>query len=364
MEIIFKWIIALFTIVLLRTIKSYFLLDNAKFKKLLLNKGFHPLIANYPHIIFNYNRSRFVIYLHFWARFVLSAFSFSIRHRCWRNCNTPVLLKRIGWTEPYIENVRWMNLPYSIKVPINEAVDGKRIAIYSVMVGDYDNILDPVYISDNCDYILYTDNANIKSEIWQIKLIEKTENYSDKWYSRYYKMFAHKVLDEYYDCSIYVDAKVLIWGDIVQLINYLNKDCLFAMIKHHLRFCLKQEIEYCIEKGKTSETEAKKQYRNYINEGFPDNLGLVDCCVLIRNHNEVKVQKVMETWFDEFTKYPMRDQFSIMYSLWKNNMKEYCIIEGLVYNNQFVIEKKHRHQAGRILKKIQKVDVHKNNLHV
>jgi hypothetical protein len=45
---------------------------------------------------------------------------------------------------------------------------------------------------------------------------------------------------------------------------------------------------------------------------------------------------VMETWFAEFEKYPYRDQLSVMFSLWKNGFYDFKIIEGDVYNNQFI----------------------------
>jgi hypothetical protein len=342
MKIFIKRIIALLTIILLRTIKSYFWLDNAKFKQLLSEKGFHLSIINHPQILFNGNRSRFVIYSNWWAKWVLKFFAYYLKQDCWQYCNSAILLKRIGLKQSFFCDLRQIvRMAQPLEMPGNERIDNKKVVIYSVMTGNYDAISDPVYISENCDYILFTDNANIQSQIWQIKLIEKSEDFPDKWYSRYYKMLAHKVLSEKYDYSIYVDAKILICGDIVQLINYLNKDCHFAVIKHHARCNIKQEMEYCIKKGKADEAETKRQYQEYIGVGFPDNIGLTDNCMLVRNHKDSELQKVMETWFDEFNKYPNRDQFSMMYSLWKNNMNNYRIIEGVVYSNQFMIEKKH-----------------------
>ncbi|GHV58309.1 hypothetical protein FACS1894182_09980 [Bacteroidia bacterium] len=50
----------------------------------------------------------------------------------------------------------------------------------------------------------------------------------------------------------------------------------------------------------------------------------------------------METWFAEFTKYPYRDQLSVMFSFWKSGFTALKIIEGNVYNNQFIQENREK----------------------
>ena len=94
--------------------------------------------------------------------------------------------------------------------------------------------------------------------------------------------------------------------------------------------------------------EAEKLYDDYMSEGFPDNLGLIESAVLVRKHNDARVKRAMEKWMEEFTKYPLRDQFCIMYSLWKINMKDYHMVNGSLWNNQFMIIRT-KHKAERKL---------------
>ena len=346
-KLFFKWMIAFTAIVLLKTIKSYFRDENnKKFKDLLLKEGFHLSIANNPFIVFNDFSSKNTVYFNFWAKVVLKIFIFSIKKDCWeitkywKTTKYSYLLADAGLQQVYVDNINLFAFGYEeIKIPENAPINEKMV-VYSVMIGDYDDVVDPVYVSDNCDYVLFTDDANLKTNVWKIQLIQPNKNYSDKWNVCYYKFLAHKVLSEQYNYSIYVDAKVFICGDIAQLFKYLNHNCNLALVKHFSRQSVIQEIEACVEAGKVKKEEAMKQYDDYIKkEGFPDNLGLIESCVLIRKHTNSNVQKVMETWFEEFTKHPTRDQFSIMYSLWKNSMKDYCIIDGYVLSNQFMIIK-------------------------
>ena len=334
-----KWIIAFTAIALLKTIKNYFQdKHNKKFKDLLLKEGFHLSIVNNPTILFTDYSSKNIIYFNFWAKIALKLFFRSIKTDCWSSKKGSRMLETLGFRQAYIYNTDFFINKYAeITIPENVPIL-EKVVIYSVMIGDYDEVVDPVYVSDNCDYVLFTDDANLKTKVWEIRLIQPNKNYSDKWNVCYYKFLAHKVLSEQYNYSIYVDAKVFICGDIVRLFQYLNPNCHLAFAKHFARHSLMEEINACVGANKVKKEEAMRQYEDYTKkEGFPDNLGLIESCVLIRKHTNTNVQKVMETWFDEFTKYPTRDQFSIMYSIWKSAMSDYCIIDEDICNSRFMI---------------------------
>lgn len=343
-----RLVVALLSVLLLKTIKNYFKVNSEALKNLLLKKGFHPSIAMNPFIVFNEYNSKQILYINFWAKIVLEIFSLSVKKKCWKSEKNSQLLLWVGFKQAFVYDVDllfdktiFFTSYTEINIPENILIK-EKVIVYSVMIGDYDEVLDPVYVSDNCDYILFTDNVNVKTKIWKVHLIQSDKNYSKKWNVCYYKFLVHRILPRQYNYSIYVDASILICGDIIQLFQYLNNNVCLAMIKHRIRCSMKQEIDICIEWKVIQEKTGQKQYQDYIDKGFPDDLGLVEAGVLIRKHSDVKVQKVMETWFDEFTKYPTRDQFSIMYSIWKNAMKNYCIIDGEVWSNQFMRVKRHR----------------------
>jgi hypothetical protein len=97
-----------------------------------------------------------------------------------------------------------------------------------------------------------------------------------------------------------------------------------------------EEKQRCIQRGVIPAEIAEKQVADYLSQGFPDSFGLIDCRCLIRKHSDKQLQQAMEMWFAEFEKYPYRDQLSIMFSFWKSGFDAFKIIDGDVYNNQFI----------------------------
>jgi hypothetical protein len=233
-----------------------------------------------------------------------------------------------------------------ITIPETEIATG-RIAIYMVNIGNYDTVLDPLVVSENCDYFLFTDNLNQQTKIWQTIIIDKSKFENDKLCAKYYKMFPHKVLNKKYDYSIYVDAKILIYSDIAILVRHCglnpqSPETTFAAIRHNARSNILQEKARCIERGAIPAEIAERQLADYRAQGFPDNKGLVDTCCLVRKHSDNQLQKAMETWFAEYIKYPYRDQLSVMFSFWKSGFEGLKIIQSNVYNNQFIQQNRNR----------------------
>jgi len=338
-----KNIFGFFAIILLQTIKRYFKNDNKPFINLLLHNGFHPSVVNNPSIVFNNNISAAPTkYIHSYAKFAIKIISFCIRKDFCRNWQWN-LFRNIGLLPAYSYDAILMLGRYKyteIKIP-EATLPEEKILIYSVMIGDYDVIFDPVFVSDNCDYILFTDNVNIKAKIWKVHLIQPDKEYPDKWNVRYYKILAHKVLPKQYKYSMYVDASIFICGDIRQLLKFINEDSKFVLFKHSANNTLLEEIDACIKQKSINKEILLKQYNEYRLNGFSDNSGLAECGILVRDHNDPSVKNAMDIWFSEYDKYPMRDQLSIMYAVWKSNV-DYTIIDGSVWNNQFSVVKRHK----------------------
>ena len=86
-----------------------------------------------------------------------------------------------------------------------------KIAIYTSIFGNYDNLSDIKYKPNNCDFICFTE-SNIQSKGWQI--VQVPELYSDSnRNAKRYKILPHKYLSEY-DVSIYMDGNFEISKDI------------------------------------------------------------------------------------------------------------------------------------------------------
>ena len=197
--------------------------------------------------------------------------------------------------------------------------------IYTCIVGNYDSLIDPKYISEGFDYVCFTDNLNFKSDIWIIKpLPNDVENLPQIKKQRCIKINPHKYLSEY-DLSIWVDGNVTINGDLNELVSeVVNDDCSIYIPKHPSRDCIYNEASIVISIKKDTKENVEKQIERYRNKSFPKNYGLLQSNILIRKHNNKDCIKLMESWFKEVKNGSHRDQLSFNYCLWLN--QDICVL--------------------------------------
>ena len=64
----------------------------------------------------------------------------------------------------------------------------------------------------------------------------------------------------------------------------------------------------------------QSQMKRYQQLGFPANLGLAETSVVIRKHNDSECIKLDEDWWTEMKYGSKRDQLSLNFVSWKNNL--------------------------------------------
>lgn len=210
---------------------------------------------------------------------------------------------------------------------------GKGV-IYTVITGNYDELCTPQYIDDEYDYICFTDNRKLTSDIWSVRYVENMENLDRARLSRKYKILCHEFLKEY-DYSIYVDGKIQIIGDLRKYIETYCRGSSMLCFPHFVRSCAYEEAKACIAIGKDTPEIIKKQMEGYEKEGYPVNNGLIDGACLVRQHHSSILQKVMECWWNEVKSKSRRDQLSIGYACWKNNF-HYDLSDLYTYQNEYL----------------------------
>jgi hypothetical protein len=220
------------------------------------------------------------------------------------------------------------------KYNINYIKKIKKV-VYSIIVGDYDQI-STFPKQEGFDYFLFSD-MNYNNTNWTIiliaNLIEK-KNISSLKMTRYIKILPH-LFFENYELSIYFDATYIINGDLNELLlRTLNPSFDLYFLQHPERNSLLEEFSAVINLKKETEESVNIVKSRYIKENFPDNLGLTENCIIIRNHNKKNIIKLMEVWWNEIKNYSHRDQLSLIYAIWKLNEK----IEIYYLSKSFVID--------------------------
>lgn len=208
--------------------------------------------------------------------------------------------------------------------------------VYTCITGGYDTLIDPKFVTDGFDYVCFTDNDNMESDIWKIRPLPKeTDNLSQVKKQRYVKINAHKVLPEY-ELSIWVDGNVTVKGDLNEFVDkFIKSDCSIYVPKHPSRDCIYSESNAVISIRKDTKENVMPQIDRYKEEGLPKHYGLLQSNIMLRKHNEEGCIRFMEQWFEELKNGSHRDQLSFNYVAWKNDDIKIFYLDKMIYKSQW-----------------------------
>ncbi|MBT3514389.1 MAG: DUF616 domain-containing protein [Nitrospina sp.] len=219
-----------------------------------------------------------------------------------------------------------------------------NFVVYTALFGDYDDLLDPVSSAD-CDYICFTDNPYLKSDIWKIKIVPADS--SGKMMNRLYKIKPQVYLKNY-QASLYVDSNIKISKDPIELFKkYLNSYKILA-IKHVDRNSIYSEALSCMASGYVDNNLILKQMFYYADDGYPANEALTENRILFRSHNAPEIISLMELWWKELNAWVQRDQLCLCYAAWKLGIKIGYISENPRFKNDFFKWYPHKEYEKRI----------------
>ena len=200
----------------------------------------------------------------------------------------------------------------------------KNKVIFTSIVGGYDKLHEPDIVLDDWDYICFSnDYISSENSIWQIRPIP----YQTKGKiapARYIKINPHIVLKQY-KYSLWIDGNVLIKGNYAysRAEQLIKQGELISIPKHPLRNCTYEEAEVCIRIGKGNKRTIQNQMEKLKKDGFPEKIGLFESNIVFRDHNHKSIVELDEEWWQELANNSKRDQLSLTYVLWKNQIN--CI---------------------------------------
>lgn len=190
--------------------------------------------------------------------------------------------------------------------------------IYTTIIGNYDKLPKlSVKKENNWDYICFTDNIDLISDVWKIIYVGndgKTKLDNTK-LSRHYKTsFPNYLLS--YDNLIYCDARMEIIGDINQQLKMLGANDIVFM-KHPQANSIKEEMKRVLGGRLESVEMVDKIKKRYEEAGYKYNNGLYAGGILLFRNNENTI-KFFKEWWHEIENFSHRDQLSLNYVISKN----------------------------------------------
>lgn len=228
---------------------------------------------------------------------------------------------------------RYDEMYLSVEFETGKKIFDKKIVVYTAITGNYDALNEPKFLDHDIQYICFTDNKNIQSDIWDVKYI--SDNFLDPMYlAKRVKLFPNEYLSGY-DTSVWVDGKFQVIGDIRKYISKYEKNKTMLCFPHFERNCLYDEAARCLADGIGVKREILNQITSYFDEGYPFDNGLYEGGCIVRKHNDETIKKIMSDWWDEITKFSNRDQISLPYVLKKNSfIPDICDLD--LYNNKWL----------------------------
>ncbi len=194
------------------------------------------------------------------------------------------------------------------------------IVVFTAITREYDNLKEqPRAATEGADFVAFLDVPR-ESATWQVRPVH-TE-FRDP--CRNAKI--HKVLPHVY----FPDARYSLWIDgsvtirfthtIQRLTELYLADCDLMVFRHRTRTCIYQEAAVCLHRHLDDPAVVWNQISRYSREGYPPNLGLAECTVVLRRHTAA-VNAFNEAWWEEITQSSRRDQLSFPYVARKTRLR-------------------------------------------
>lgn len=221
----------------------------------------------------------------------------------------------------YSDDEAWDEIPERVKTPANYFSED-RIVVYTCIIGNYDRIQEPVFVPDNCDFYIITDQTVAETSVWKKIDIADIDNIkgmsSPTLINRFIKMNPYELFENY-RYSIYIDGNLRIITDLTEYVNRVSEYGI-SFFDHGARKCVYDEIQMCIDLKKARE-EKLREFERYLKElNMPKEYGLLYGGVIVRDHENEKGRKISKAWWEAFLQFPMRDQILLPYVLFEKGI--------------------------------------------
>lgn len=271
---------------------------------------------------------------------ILSVYKEEIKKQLWKELGISLDIV-FDWNEflgEILVKVTYAKRYKGNDISVKNSLFTEKIVVYTAIAGEYDDLKEPDFVCEDIDYVCFTNNKKIKSDIWEIEYIEECIM-SNIELARRLKILPHKLFPEY-KTSIWVDGAFKIKKDIREYITKYGKAGPILCFPHSSRKCIYEEQAACINVGNSSVEDIIGQVSSYYSEGYPFYNGLYETGCIVRNHNDEMCIKIMNEWMEEIEKYSFRDQISFPYICWKNNFTP-DICDVSIYNNEWLTYNRH-----------------------
>jgi hypothetical protein len=206
------------------------------------------------------------------------------------------------------------------------------ITVVTALFGGRLELLEPGFASADVAFVAFTDDPDVRSRWWTVKLVPRDSGTTPRRQAKRYKVLPHEYLP-HSEYSLWIDSDVSLAVDPNDLVARHLKDSDLALFTHPWRDCIYDEAEVCADIGLDSPERIRRQIERYRSEGYPPRNGLHACRILLRRHTPA-IRALNEAWWAEITRDSVRDQISFGYVCWRLGVAV-RLLPGMAYENPF-----------------------------
>ncbi len=194
------------------------------------------------------------------------------------------------------------------------AIDIERACVYTCLFGGYEELVEqPAASASTLPFVCVTDDPELSSETWAIRVVEPVLPLDPARASRHPKLFPEQYLAET-DASVYIDNSVRLKGPPDGLLNagLADPEAGLALARHSFHTSLRQEADAIVRLG-FEDPDRVDELVHVVERLAPELIeerpywgGL-----LIRRHGDAAVGAAMSDWWNHVLRYSRRDQLSL-----------------------------------------------------
>ena len=191
---------------------------------------------------------------------------------------------------------------------------------FTSVFGGYESVWTPFKPDSKIDYVLVTDESK-ETRVWRNEIVDAGEFESPRLANRFQKMRFHERLpiDHY---SVYIDANIRQIDSLIPLFQaFAESNADIGLYRHYSRHTVEAEVAACLAREKVENPETvRPELLFYEEQGFTDAVGLWEGSIIFKRHGSTKLQGAMREWWDLYSRFQTRDQFSLPFVIWKHDL--------------------------------------------
>lgn len=199
----------------------------------------------------------------------------------------------------------------------------KKGIVYTCITDNYDSLSNHGYMSPEWDYVCFSDKPiqrTDRNDNWIVRPLEFTA--SDRIRNqRWHKTHPHILFPEY-ERSIWIDGNNDIRSPSIfhDIANSIENNKAIAIPPHAERNCIYEELDACIALDKDNPQIMREEIEYIRSRGFPPDQGLFETHIMFRMHHDPANIKLMNGWWSMIEKFSYRDQLSLTFVAWTQNI--------------------------------------------